>query len=166
MSSKCHATNYIWSGLNAFVFHNLLAMQSITCFVKTTTKKANCFLSFSKRYSQSLDPSGRSLPSSSHSPAMIVESSNNHSDVRSSPRDDLGANHTFYLSISCAYLERFKATQLSSSGLCRIPEVFVRKQNDVLGIRLAWVWILTLPFAGCGALGKLFHLCKPQFSRL
>ena len=66
MPSKCHTTNYIGGGLNALVFHNLLAMRLITGLVRTPAEKTNCFLNFSKFWDQSLRPPGRALPNSSY----------------------------------------------------------------------------------------------------
>ena len=125
MPRKCHTTNYIGGGLNALVFHNLLAMRLITGLVRTPAEKTNCFLNFSKCWDQSLRPPGRALPNSSH---MIRGRSTNHSGVR-------GARWWFWgwppswLSLSCAHLERSKATQLYFSDLCRIPEVFAEGEK-------------------------------------
>lgn len=78
----------------------------------------------------------------------------------------LGASHSSCLSVSCAYVESSKATQFSSSGLCKILEVFAEGAKWCFGSQIALGFIPDAAIAGCGALEKLFQLFKPQFFHL
>lgn len=156
MSSRCQATNYIWSVLNVFVSHNLLAMQLITSMVEHLLKRQIASWTLTSAGNCHFTPSRRSLPSSSHSSATVMERSSNHGDVRSSPHDDSGCQH-FCLFLCYAHLDSSKAVQLSSSGLCRTLEVCrgskmifwkkhgPRNQNG-LGLNpdsaICWLWSL------------------------